>query len=289
MGDQTGIVDRASTVPLHHQVASHITSQIADGRLRKGDDLPAEGSLATFYGVSRSVVRQAMASLVAEGLVRTQRGRSAVVIGSEQSAVTRNVSHAGGLAEELRAQGKVLVTKVLNVERVAAPAGVRSLAFATDCWQTHRLRLVDDGPIMYVVNWIPCTVLPELTMRDLEGHSLHALIRATGRELSGGRRRIKAVLPPEFVLEPLGVSANEPVISVKGATFTTQGALAESFQLWHHPSFDLEINASAPDSTGAAEPEFARVEAALAELTQAVAAWRDAGRSSAVHPTKTAE
>src|ERR1700743_2680217 len=47
-------------------VASSITREIAQGRLRPGDQLPTEQALATTFGVSRNVVREAIARLRSE-------------------------------------------------------------------------------------------------------------------------------------------------------------------------------------------------------------------------------
>lgn len=56
------------------QVASALRAEIASGTLRPGDRLPSEGMLIERFGVSRTVVREAIGQLRAEGFVRTQRG-----------------------------------------------------------------------------------------------------------------------------------------------------------------------------------------------------------------------
>lgn len=49
------------------------------GELRAGDRLPTENSLAVQHGVSRPVVREAIARLAASGVVRTERGKGTFV------------------------------------------------------------------------------------------------------------------------------------------------------------------------------------------------------------------
>ena len=73
-------LDRLSRGPhLPALVASSISREIAEGRLRPGDRLPTEQSLAGTFGVSRNVVREAIARLRFEGLVWSQQGRGAFV------------------------------------------------------------------------------------------------------------------------------------------------------------------------------------------------------------------
>ena len=48
--------------------------RIRDGRLRPGDRLPTEATIMQEFGVSRTVVREAISKLQASGLVRTRHG-----------------------------------------------------------------------------------------------------------------------------------------------------------------------------------------------------------------------
>ncbi len=61
-----------STPPLknfHAQLVDTLGSQIVDGTLPAGDRLPTEDRLAAQFGASRLVIREAMKSLAAKGLV----------------------------------------------------------------------------------------------------------------------------------------------------------------------------------------------------------------------------
>lgn len=62
------------------RIASHIGREIAEGRILPGERLPTEHILAKTFGVSRSVVREAIAELRNEGLVETRQGIGAFVM-----------------------------------------------------------------------------------------------------------------------------------------------------------------------------------------------------------------
>ncbi|CAN7734476.1 FadR family transcriptional regulator [Phyllobacterium sp. LjRoot231] len=68
-------------------VASSISREIAQGRLNPGDQLPTEQALATTFGVSRNVVREAIARLRSEGRIWSQQGRGAFVADVANSPV----------------------------------------------------------------------------------------------------------------------------------------------------------------------------------------------------------
>jgi GntR family transcriptional regulator, transcriptional repressor for pyruvate dehydrogenase complex len=61
------------------QVASEIAAQIISGRIKPGDRLPTEPELASSFGVSRTVVREAIARLKSEGVVRSKQGAGVFV------------------------------------------------------------------------------------------------------------------------------------------------------------------------------------------------------------------
>ena len=68
-------------------VASSISREIAQGRLRPGDQLPTEQQLAQTFGVSRNVVREAIARLRSEGRIWSQQGRGAFVADQPNATV----------------------------------------------------------------------------------------------------------------------------------------------------------------------------------------------------------
>jgi GntR family transcriptional regulator, transcriptional repressor for pyruvate dehydrogenase complex len=71
------------------RVAAGITAEIAAGRLREGDRLPTEMVLSARFGVSRSVVREAIAGLRSDGVVRSRQGAGTFVVTPRETAILR--------------------------------------------------------------------------------------------------------------------------------------------------------------------------------------------------------
>jgi DNA-binding FadR family transcriptional regulator len=61
------------------EVVERIAAEVGSGRMAPGSRLPTEQELVTALGVSRTVVREAVAALRAEGLVVTRQGAGAFV------------------------------------------------------------------------------------------------------------------------------------------------------------------------------------------------------------------
>ena len=71
----TGLT-RSSPEPLYRQLARHLESAIAGGKLAPGDRLDSEGQLSERFGVSRITVRQAIEELARKQLVVRKQARA---------------------------------------------------------------------------------------------------------------------------------------------------------------------------------------------------------------------
>src|SRR5215468_1434987 len=74
-----GLGPLAAPRSLTHVLIERLTAQITSGELAPGARLPTEQELIAATGVSRTVVREAVAALRAEGLVITRQGVGAFV------------------------------------------------------------------------------------------------------------------------------------------------------------------------------------------------------------------
>ena len=71
---------------LSDRVTEVLLEKIRSGEFATGTRLPAEAALAERFGVSRTVIREAVSRLKAEGLVATHQGKGTLIVGSSQSA-----------------------------------------------------------------------------------------------------------------------------------------------------------------------------------------------------------
>lgn len=92
---------------LHERVYRSLLHAIVSGRFAKGSKLPSEPELATAYGVSRPVVRQALDKIRSEGLIESLRGSGSYVTGldhlvtSARSSLLNSPVHAKAMLDDL--------------------------------------------------------------------------------------------------------------------------------------------------------------------------------------------
>src|SRR4051812_11864499 len=117
---------------LAHELVETLGDRIRDGRLPTGSRLGTEAALMAEFGVSRTVVREALSKLQASGLVETRHGVGTFVVGlgdassfriaPEQMATLRDVvamlelrigveTEAAGLASQRRTAENLLAMR----------------------------------------------------------------------------------------------------------------------------------------------------------------------------------
>src|ERR671931_2141043 len=116
------------------ELVARLTADITSGNIRPGARLPTEQELIAATGVSRTVVREAVAALRAEGLVVTRQGVGAFVSAEAQRAPYRiDPERLESLAEILNVMelrlGVEIESAGLAAER-ASRAQVRAIAAA---------------------------------------------------------------------------------------------------------------------------------------------------------------
>lgn len=160
---ESGLADR---------VAQHLSEQILAGELERGRQLPAERNLAEQFGVSRTVIREAIRSLVSKGMLEIRSGSGTYVRGPDTAAATESITlllrlhHRSGESADQKAME---IRRVLEVE-IAGLAAERATTedLALLELEVERLRQAKHNREAYIRS-------------DVEFHS--ALARATHNEL----------------------------------------------------------------------------------------------------------
>ncbi|WP_316820810.1 FadR/GntR family transcriptional regulator [Pedobacter gandavensis] len=68
------------TIKLSDRVIIGIKKDIASGKLKKGEKIPAEPELMEHYGVGRSTIREAIKTLSISGILKVQQGSGTFVV-----------------------------------------------------------------------------------------------------------------------------------------------------------------------------------------------------------------
>jgi GntR family transcriptional regulator len=255
-------LDRDAPEPLYAQVRNHLRRQILGSILAPGDVLPSELELQERFGVSRSVVRQALAELADAGLVHRQRGRGTVVAPLRMHH--RRADQAGGLSQQLAAAGQQVRTHLLRLAPVVTPSQARAELDTDAAWLVERMRYVDEQPLAFMRTWLPRGLFPDLRADDLQRGSLLDYVRSVGLEPRGGPRQLQAVPADGEVAEQLRIAVGDPVLLLRAVTRDALGRCLEWASVWHPSSTVFDVEATYDPSPPGLDA--ARAHQLLAEL-----------------------
>jgi len=148
-------------MPIYAQIADKLRQKIHQGIYQLGEQLPTETKLAEQFAVNRHTLRQAIALLKTEGLLRVDRGRGTFVAAKTiRYAIGKRVRYNQTLkAQGLQARFQLL--RVLEVPADDAVAKGLEISFGEPVALIERLGLADEEPISVGSGYFPLKRFPD--------------------------------------------------------------------------------------------------------------------------------
>lgn len=239
-------IDFESNIPYYIQLIELLKAKIYSGEWQPGDQILSEPELCETYGVSRTVVRQALREIELEGLVVRRKGKGTFV--SEPKIDESLAQKLTGFYHDMIERGLTPVTHVLRQAVIKAPAKVLEyldLPADTEVIELYRLRFVNDEPIVLVISYLPYSLCPQVATADFSNQSLYEFLeRECGLLISHGRRYIEAVLASKAEAELLQIEPGDPLIQLNSVSFLEDGTPIEYYEALHRGDrsrFEVEL------------------------------------------------
>jgi GntR family transcriptional regulator len=223
-------IDRGSMAPYYHQLREILLDRIRN-EWTAGEKLPSEAQLCDLYGVSRTVVRQALEDLSRSGLIHKVKGKGAFVTGEKLDAGF--VQQPLGFYEAMRRQGREVRSRILVQRVVPATVYVAQrlhLPMEAPVVQLDRLRFVDGKPIEVVRTFLPEALCPGLAELPMEDRSLYRTLEEHyNLRPWRGTRTIEAAAASEEDAALLDTFEGAPVLLMESTTEDSNGVQFELF------------------------------------------------------------
>jgi GntR family transcriptional regulator len=209
-----------SRLPLYRQIEEALRERIRSGALRPGAQVATEPELMVEYGVSRATVRQALAGLVAEGLLEIRRGLGTYVTAPR---FEHTIGGFYSFSREIERHGLQPGTKVLDLrtqpasetigEALGVPAGTTVVAL-------RRLRLAGQDPLVVETSHLPATRFPGLETVDFSQVRLYdTLMNRYGCRPTRARETFEPILLTSDEAALLDQRRGEPALRVERIAF----------------------------------------------------------------------
>ena len=234
-GFPASAIDRRSPIPFYFQLKKLLEELITSGRWAPGERLPAEAAMCGGFGVSRTTVRQALAALESEGLVRREKGRGTFVAEPRSASWLLQSSH--GFYEEAVRSGHRVTSRVLRQEVETLPqwaADALGRPPGSEGVTIERLRWIDERLVMYVLNHLPVDLAETVLAADLENGSLYGVLEERkALAVFGGRRVVEAAKAENELARLLEVEPGAPLLFVESVSWDRRIRPFECYRAWH--------------------------------------------------------
>lgn len=218
--------DRSSPVPLYHQIENILERAIRIGSIKPYEKVPTEHEICDIFGVSRSVVRQALKGIEDKGLVMRSPGRGTFAAESKYSLHT--LQGLRGFFQDVETTGSLPSTKLLKNEITLASGKISQFLELPDGSPVlfiNRLRFIDDIPFLISRTYLAINRIPEKFQdEDFETQSLYALLEEKyGYEISYSRRFLEAAPARKDEAKLLTINPGDSLVLTRTTTYFRDG------------------------------------------------------------------
>ena len=143
-------------MPAYRSSSKKILKYIEENKLKRGDRLPAETELAETLQIGRLTLREAMNALKQEGVIYSIQGKGTFV-SCDYSIIANSLNLNESMTEMIESSGYTCNTSLFNKKLVKADKEVAtglSIEESTDVLMCERVRLADDIPVVYSVDYL---------------------------------------------------------------------------------------------------------------------------------------
>jgi GntR family transcriptional regulator len=246
-----GEIDRSIPLPYHYQIREIIRAEIASNRWQRGDQLPSENQLCEMFQVSRTTIREALDTLVTEGLLTREKGLGTFV--ADPKFLETWSGSSIGFSDSITQQGYLIDTEVLELTvSKPSPLVTRELKIAPSAkvFVLKRLRYIMKQPILVVTSWIPVKLFPDLDKVDFTTKSLYQSFRTDyNTPVLHVKRSIEAIAADETIAGLLGLKLGFPIMFIENTAYTHDSAPIEYYNAWRRGDksrFEFEYSLPQP-------------------------------------------
>ncbi|WP_018603348.1 GntR family transcriptional regulator [Mycobacterium sp. 155] len=217
----------SDSLPRHTYVAGELRQRIIRRDYLIGESLPTENALCAEFGVSRGPVRQALATLKSEGLIRLSQGKPAVVRSHD---ATQTLDTFTPFTQWARRNGRKPGSRTVEIarRRPSEPAQVALDLTATDfVVDVLRVRLLDGEPAMIERSTFVDSVGSMLFDFDTDSGSMTDYLAGRGVYFDSMEHVLDAVAATEVDAENLGIDVGGPLLRERRTSRDQNGQVFE--------------------------------------------------------------
>ena len=213
---------------MYTHIAEELKNNIEQQIFQPGDKLPTEKNLSARFNVNRHTIRNAIALLKEEGLIRVDRGRGMFVA---KTPIQYPIGERVRYNESLEAQGikaSYEKLKALEIPAEGAIADALKIDIGAPVVLIERVGLANDRPISIGSSYFPSELFPHLIEFWDSYSSISKLLKEIyDRDHIRRSTTVCARIVREADARLLQVPANQPILLAQSINCDRDGTIVE--------------------------------------------------------------
>ncbi|MFD1411466.1 MULTISPECIES: GntR family transcriptional regulator [Lapidilactobacillus] len=209
--------------PVYIQIHNQIKRDIEAGVWKVGDRIPSERALSAQFKVSRMTLRQALQTLVEEGILERRVGAGTYVA---RQKVQEVMSGTTSFTEIMRSQGKFPSSQTISY-RMASPSLSEQerlhLQENDRVVRMERIRLADSVPISFEVTTIPASMVKDFSRAEVTDSFYATMEQKGGYQIGAAKQTVTATLASENIADYLDLKRGDPILRLRQITYLSDG------------------------------------------------------------------
>lgn len=240
------IIQSNTRKPLHIQAEEFLRKMIKEEDYKNGKLLPSETEMSEQLGISRNTLRQAINTLVNEGLLVRRKGIGTRVT---QKSIVGGIQNWYSFSQEMKMLGIEIRNYELHISHKKPTEEIYSF-FSSNNITTNERELVlervrgnKEYPFVYFISYfnpiIGMTGEEDFTkpLYEILESQYHIIVKTSKEEIS-------AQLAGDFIAEKLEISPNDPILVRKRFVYDTNNVPIEyNIGYYRADSFTYTITA----------------------------------------------
>ena len=193
----------------YEHLAAELRASVDAGVHPPGSRLPSESELARTYGVARGTVRQAFATLAAEGLISTRKGARRMVLGRQR---LQGFNELRSFSEWAEALGETPGGRVVALVRREATATEAEKLDTDRVYHLTRVRLLSGRPVMIERTAYPERIGALVAGMDIDHESITRRLQELGVLFANAAHTLSAVIASAEDARLLDIRPRAPLL-----------------------------------------------------------------------------
>ncbi|WP_413523917.1 GntR family transcriptional regulator [Latilactobacillus curvatus] len=209
--------------PVYIQIHNQLKKDIEAGKWSIGDRIPSERELALNFEVSRMTLRQAVQTLVDEGILERRIGAGTYVANRK---VQEKMSGVTSFTDLMTAQGKTPSSKTISfhiANSSLSEAEKLRLSDGEQVLRMERIRYADNVPICFEVATVPQSLVADFSKAEITSSFYKTLEEKGGYQMGGAQQTVSAQLASERIAEYLDIKRNGSILRLRQVSFLNDG------------------------------------------------------------------